>query len=99
MSSKPARRPLGANLSIGRQLDTGAGSGASQPVIQPSRTALESSPPEKLESNSISLPAELWEELRAAAHARRRERGGRTSVSALIREFLESHREEWRPKR
>lgn len=111
MMTKPQRRPLGSNLAIGQRLDLGQsapavpaslpdrGKGGDKSRERPS-TAADPRPAsiaatEKVVSNSISLPDELWEELRLAAHARRRRQGGRTSVSALIRELLDQHRDEW----
>jgi hypothetical protein len=126
--SKPQRRPLGANLKIGAELDAGAKVGL-RPILPPTATsspetaslarepALAASPaihqpsPQPTASsagqagagednvryvtNSINLPEQLWEDLRDVATARRRKLGGRTSVSAIIREVLEHHREEW----
>lgn len=108
MTTKPQRRPLGANLAIGQRLDLGQ-SGPRAPASPPLDAGREGgapappggpqpaspAPAERLVSNSISLPDELWEELRRAAHARRRRQGGRTSVSALIRELLDQHRPKW----
>lgn len=99
--TKTQRRRLGANLAIGQQLDVGMPVNTGPKVLkaEPSGPSLvpDDDAGNKLVTNSISLPESLWEELRDAANARRRQRGGRTSVSALIRELLEHHRPEWAP--
>ena len=110
MTARPHRRRLGANVAIGHQLEAAqpgpqaiidpsvAPSDRARPTLHPQASLQGRQHDEaaaRITSNSISLPDELWEALRRAAHARRRRLGGRTSVSALIRELLERHRDDW----
>src|SRR3954452_6922454 len=59
----------------------------------PSKTGL--SPKGRMQTTSLHLPSDLLYILRMVAISRANRRGGRPSVSDVVREFLELHRRQF----